>query len=66
MIENLPLWASIPASVLLVLGGLLALTIALFMGAYFIQPITGTIITLKSLTLALMMILLIMSFVTPD
>lgn len=50
-------------SKILAYGGLLALTIALFMGAYFIQPITGTIITLKSLTLTLMMILLIMSFV---
>ena len=51
------------AAKILAYGGLLALTIALFLGAYFIQPVTGGIITLKSLTLALMMILLIMSFV---
>ena len=48
---------------LLVYGGLLALAAALFAGVYFIQPMLAGFIGLRTLTQALMMILLIMSFV---
>ncbi len=51
------------AARVLVLGGLLLITCVLFAGVYWIQPFVAGILSLRGVTQALMLILLIMSFV---